>query len=311
MDGPSQANIKPSIGVAVITHHAKHHLSNCLPPFLESPLHPRVLVVNSSSNDGTIETAQELGADTLVIPRKEFNHGSTREKARKYLGTDIVVMLTPDAYAIDNQVLEKLVQPIVTAKTAVAYARQISHNETDFFEAFPREFNYPTQSHIRGLDDAKTYGIYTFFCSNSCAAYSNQALDEIGGFQSVLLGEDTVAVASLLRKGYKIAYVSEAVVKHSHRYSILEEFQRHFDTGLARNEYQHLISVGGSDSNRGKEYVREMIKRLAKEKPHLLPYAFTHIIAKWLGYTIGSFSVKAPSWLKKALSSQDFYWTSE
>ena len=75
-------NKRPSIGVAVITHNARQHLSKCLPPWLQSPLKPKVLVVNSSSKDGTVECAKEMGADVLIIPRHEVNHGKTREKAR-------------------------------------------------------------------------------------------------------------------------------------------------------------------------------------------------------------------------------------
>lgn len=236
----------PSIGVAVITHKAKNHLPLCLPPLLQSSLKPRVLVVNSSSHDGTVETALELGAETLVIPRPDFNHGSTREKARKHLDTDIVVMITPDAYALDTHVLERLVKPIIEGKASISYARQIPHDGADFFESFHREFNYPSESHIRGIEEIGRYGVYTFFCSNSCAAYSNKALDEIGGFHSTLLGEDTVAVAKLLRKGHKIAYTAEAIVKHSHRYTLMQEFKRTFDTGLARAEYGHLLSGGVS-----------------------------------------------------------------
>lgn len=300
-----------TIGIAVITHHAKHHLPQCLPYYLQSSLKPKVLVVNSSSNDGTVEAAQELGAETLVIPRQEFNHGSTREKARKHLGTDIVVMITPDAYPADKHVLENLVAPLITAQASVAYARQIPHDGATFFEAFPRHFNYPEEGHVRSLLDLHLYGIYTFFCSNSCAAYLNGALDDIGGFQPVLLGEDTVAVAKLLRKGHKIAYVSEAIVKHSHRYTLLEEMRRNFDTGLARKEYQYLLECGYKDSKRGKEYVVRMIEQLTKKDVHLLPYAFVQTAAKWLGYRLGRLSSKAPLWFKKSLSSQDFYWVSD
>lgn len=305
------AEKKPmSIGVAIITHNAKKHLPQCLPPILLSPLKPRVLVVNSSSQDGTVQMAEQFGCETLIIPRQDFNHGSTREKARSHLKTDIIVMLTPDAYALDRHVLEKLVAPIQDSKASVSYARQIPHENAAFFEMFPREFNYPHQSHIRSIQDIDKYGIYTFFCSNSCAAYLNAALDEVGGFQSVLLGEDTVAVAHLLKRGHKIAYVAEAVVKHSHRYTLKEEFKRNFDTGLARREYRHLIAEGGKDTKRGAEYVKQMAQRLIKEKPHLLPYAFTQTLVKWIGYRLGQSSAKAPVWLKKALSSQDFYWAS-
>lgn len=300
----------PSIGVAVITHHAIHHLPHCLPPLLQSLHHPRILVVNSSSHDGTVELAQHLGAETLVIPRADFNHGTTREKARIHLKTDILVMLTPDAYLSDKLTLGKLIEPLIKRQAAVAYARQIPHNGADFFEAFPREFNYPGTSHIRSLSDLQKYGVYNYFCSNSCAAYLNAALDDIDGFSPVLLGEDTVAVAKLLKKGYRIAYVAEALVRHSHRYSLKDEFFRNFDTGLARKEYAALLQSPQGDIQRGRFYVKEMLRQLLSKAPSKIPYAIAHAAAKFLGYSIGKRSQHAPLWLKKALSSQDFYWSS-
>lgn len=299
---------KMSIGVVVVTHTSKYHLPRCLPPYLNSPLKPRVLVVNSSSHDGTVEVAKALGAETMIIPRNQFNHGTTRELARNHLKTDIVVMATPDAYAVQTDLLEKLVKPLLEKQAAVAYARQVPHENADFFESFSREFNFPSESHFRTLHDSDKHGVYTFFCSNSCAAYLNTALNEIGGFEKVLLGEDTVAVARLLHRGHRVAYVSDAVVHHSHRYSLFQEFSRNFDTGLARKQYRHLIAVGGKDSVRGKAYTLEMGKRLWRENRTLLPYAALQTTVKWLGYQCGKLSHRAPTWVKRMLSSQDFYW---
>lgn len=299
--------MRPSIGVAVITHRAKHHLPHCLPPLLQSPLNPRVVVVNSSSNDGTVELALELGAETLVIPRSEFNHGATRERARQFLGTPIVVMITPDAYPVDGHALEKLVTPIIHGEVSVAYGKQLPHDSSGFFGAFARRFNYGDQSHVRSLQDIERYGVYTFFCSDSWAAYNSEAVQSIGGFPHVLLGEDTVVVAKLLRRGHKIAYVAESQVKHSHDYSLWQEFQRHFDTGLARADYAHLLA-GASDHQRGKLYLRHLLRQLREERPFLLPYAILQTGVKFLGYQTGKASVKAPIWFKRLLSSQDFYW---
>jgi rhamnosyltransferase len=298
----------PSIGVVFITHHAKKHLPFSLPPLINSKLKPRVLVVNSSSNDGTVEMAEKMGAETLVIPRKEFNHGATREHARKYLNTDIVVMMTPDAYPLDNHLLEHLLKPLMSGQAVISYARQIAHDGASLLEAFPREFNYPAESQIRSYEDIEKYGSYTFFCSDTCAAYINSALDEIKGFPHVLFGEDTCVVAALLRKGYKISYIAEAVVKHSHMYTLKKEFQRHFDIGLSRREHSHLLRIAGSDSRRGKEFVRNLFKLLIKEKPFLIPYAILQTLSKLVGYKIGSASLNAPHWLKAKCSSQDFYW---
>jgi rhamnosyltransferase len=296
-----------TIGVVIPTFRAAKHLPHCLPPLLKSKLRPRILVIDSSSDDETTILAQNYGVEVLTIPKTEFNHGTTRERGRKHLNTDIVVMLTQDAYAFEDT-LDKLVFPLLKQEASISYARQIPHVGASFFEAFPRSFNYPAESHIRSLQDLSRYGVYTFFCSNSCAAYLNCALDEIEGFQPTLFGEDTVAVAKLLQRGHKIAYVAEAQVRHSHDYSLKQEFRRHFDIGISRRSYSHLIQQGGKDTKRGSAYVKAMLKELKKEAPHLIPYAVLQSMTKLIGYRIGQMSEKAPIWLKKALSSQPAYW---
>jgi rhamnosyltransferase len=302
--------MQPSIGIVIPTFQAAKHLPHCLPPLLQSPLKPRVLVIDSSSTDGTATIAREMGAETLIIPQREFNHGTTREKGRQYLRTPIIAMMTQDAYATSSDMLGHLVKPLLEKKASIAYARQLPHQNAGFFGAFARTFNYPSTSHIRSLQDVNTYGAYTFFCSDSCAAYCNCALDEIGGFPHVLFGEDTVVVAKLLHRQHRIAYVAEAQVHHSHDYTLKQEFCRHFDIGLARRTYQNLIAVGGSDSQRGKAYVQALLKELWQASPSLIPYALLQTLVKFCGYRLGRASLHAPLWLKKSLSSQKYYWKS-
>lgn len=300
--------MQPSIGIVIPTFQAAKHLPHCLKPLLQSPLKPRILVIDSSSTDETVAIAQTMGVETLVIPQQEFNHGTTREIGRQYLRTSIVVMLTQDAYATSPNMLEYLAKPLIEQKASISYARQLPHLDAGLFGAFSRHFNYPTTSHIRSLDDIATYGVYTFFCSDSCAAYNNAALDEIGGFPPVLFGEDTVVVAKLLHRQHRIAYVAEAQIHHSHDYTLKQEFCRHFDIGLARHTYQDLISIAGSDSNRGKAYTSALLKELWQNSPSLIPYAFLQTLAKFCGYLLGKSCLKAPIWLKRTFSSQKYYW---
>ncbi|HVV27175.1 MAG TPA: glycosyltransferase [Rhizomicrobium sp.] len=303
--------MQPSIGVAIITHAAVKLLPKSMPPLLQSPLKARVLVVNSSSNDGTVELAREMGAETLVNPRREFNHGSTREAARKYLGTDIVVMITPDAIASGPEMIGNLVRPLLEDNMiALSYARQLPHDGADFFESFPRAFNYPDKSEVRSLTDVAKLGPRTFFCSDSCAAWSNRALDAIGGFETTLTAEDTIAAARLIYAGYKVAYTADAVVRHSHRYSLKQEFKRYFDTGLMRRQYEDLLFRYARDEERGASFFLAMVSELIGSRPHLLPYAFAQATAKFAGYKVGYHAQRAPLALKRLLSSQDFYWTS-
>lgn len=278
---------KPSIGIVIPTWKGMKHLPHCLPFLIQSPLRPRILVIDSSSNDGTVELARSMGVETLLIPQESFNHGMTREMGRNHLGTDIVVMMTQDAYPTSLRTLELLVLPLISNQASIAYARQIPHEGAGLLAAFSRHFNYPSTSHIRSLDDIHEFGIYTFFCSNSCAAYLNRALDEIDGFPTILFGEDTVAVARLLQKQHRIAYVAEAEVRHSHDYTLKQEFCRHFDMGLSRQTFHHLFSIAGKDSQRGKAYVSAMLKELLRTKPSLIPYALAQTLVKYAGYMAG------------------------
>jgi rhamnosyltransferase len=311
MSGPKQhvtATWRETVGVAVITHKAAAVLSGCLSPLLACTPVPRVIVVNSSSNDGTVELAKAMGAEVLVIPREEFNHGATRELARQALGTDIVMMITPDARPLGPETVRNLVRPILHGEASIAYARQLPRDGADFFEAFSRCFNYREKSEVRSIQDIGRLGAYTFFCSNSCAAWSNRALDSIGGFAPTLSLEDVIATAELLHAGHQIAYCADAVVVHSHRYTLAEEFKRHFDTGYVRAMHKDRLFVAGGDERRGVIFVAEMLRQLTHTQPQLIPYAITNIAAKYLGYCLGFHGHALPTRLKRHLSGQSYFW---
>lgn len=297
-----------TIGVAVITHRSVHLIADCLAPLLELRPRPRLLVVNSSSGDGTVALAERLGAETLVVPRREFNHGATRELARARLGTDIAVMMTPDARLVRPESLLLLVRPLLERRAAVAYARQLPHPRAGFFESFPRAFNYPDHSHLRSQSDLPRFGNFLYFCSNACAAWSNAALDRVGGFEPTLTQEDANAVARLLDAGERIAYVAEAQVYHSHAYNLRQEFRRHFDVGFERGRRREVYAA--RDEVRGAAYCRAMFARLARQAPWLIPYGAAVVGVKALGYSIGLRGHRLPpAWLRR-LSAQDYYWDS-
>jgi len=306
-----QADAGSSIGVIVVTHRAREHLEHCLPPLFRSPLRPRVLVVNSSSSDGTVELAQSLGAETLTVARPAFNHGLTRELARRRLGTEIIVMLSPDAYPRQEDFIERLTEPLRRGKAAVAYGRQVAGGDASFLERVGREFNYPAASHIRGAADWSEHGSYLRFCSNACAAWSNAALDRIGGFKPTLVSEETIAVAELLARGERIAYVAEAAVEHSHSYDVADAFRRQFDIGYSRRIYDWLLLAGEGDEPRGRRFAAAVLQRARREAPADLPGIVARLAASLLGYRLGLAGHRLPRGLARRLSGQDYFWTSD
>ena len=301
-----------SVGVVFITYRSEAHLASCIPPIATSALHPKILIVNSGPDHGTAAIAKDWGAEVMAIDEKEFNHGITREIARKKIGTDIVVMMTPDAYATGTDFLERLIEPLLSGQAAFAYARQVAHNTDDFFENFPRRYNYPQSKEIQliTLQDVKRLKVKTFFCSNSCAAYLNKVLDEIGGFPETLTAEDYLVSIKIIQRGYTKAYVPEAIVKHSHKYSLKEEFKRNFDTGYIRNKNIEIEQLTGATEMEGINYAISFVKATVQEKPAYLLYAICILISKYAGFMMGYRSNWLQESVKKKCSSQPYYWNS-
>ncbi|MFZ1428875.1 MAG: glycosyltransferase [Geminicoccaceae bacterium] len=302
---------RPQVGVVVVTHEARQHLAHCLPPLLRSPLRPRILVVNSSSDDGTVELARDMGVDTLIVARHAFNHGLTREIARHRIGTEFVVMLSPDAYPQHDDFIEQLTAPLLQGVAAVAYGRQIAGHGAGVLERVGRDFNYPGESHLRSAADAGRFGSYLHFCSNACAAWSSRALDSIGGFKPTLVSEETIAVAELLTRGERVAYVADAVVQHAHCYDLAGAFRRQFDIGYSRRLYDWLLLAGEGDQARGRRLAARLLREACHDAPAQLPRILAQLAASWLGYRAGLVGHRLPLAMARRLSGQEFFWTSD
>jgi rhamnosyltransferase len=272
--------------------------------------HPDILIVDSNSIDNTISIAKSNNINIIKIGQHSFNHGATREKYRKSTTSDIVVYFTQDAIPVEPNIIEKLTKPLIEGKASVSYGRQIPRSGANILEAFPRMFNYGNDPQIRSINDVDRYGVHTFFCSNSCAAYLNKDLDEIGGFKPTLTNEDYFAVAELLINGKKIAYVPNAQVIHSHSYTLKDEFKRYFDTGYVRAERPWVQELVGDAEKMGKKYFSELTKSIFNKNIILLPYAISQTIVKFLGFKFGYNALKFPNWIKKIMSGQKYYWDS-
>jgi rhamnosyltransferase len=280
-------------------------------PILCSLLKPKILVIDSSSTDSTRDILDELSIEHIKIPKNQFNHGLTREYGRKMLGTEIVIMISQDAELMNSEMLEKLVEPIIMKMSAVSYGRQLPKTNATFVERSLREFNYPADSNLRGIDDLDNYGPSLFFCSDAFSAYDNKALDSIGGFKKVLAGEENVAVFELLHKGYKIAYVAESLVYHSHNHGILSEFSQYFDKGYSMQNISEWEKLTGSASGKGFEFARHLFSRIDRRRLHLLPKIVAILAMKYFGYIVGKNVARysfMPKRIVKALSNQKYYW---
>ncbi|MDP2197770.1 MAG: glycosyltransferase, partial [Sulfurimicrobium sp.] len=261
------------------------------------------LVVDTSSTDNTAEWAKQFGLDVRVISPEQFSHGGTRQLGVKLLAdAEIIIFLTQDAILADETSLANLVGVFKDKSIGAAYGRQLPRDESVTMGAHARLYNYPPQSRVKTLADASRLGIKTPFISNSFAAYRREALEAVGGFPGdVILAEDMVVAARMLMKGWQVAYCAEAMVYHSHDYSMLEEFRRYFDTGVLHAREKWLLETFGNAEGSGKGFVLSELAYLAKNAPWLIPVALMRTGVKYLGYRLGRNEAFLPAGVKPSL----------
>jgi rhamnosyltransferase len=271
----------------------------------------QILVIDSSSNDGTAALAEVAGYRLITVERGDFNHGGTRQLAVNVLcDVDIVVFLTQDAVLASPDALTRLLASLRDPEVGAVYGRQLPRPGATPIEAHARLFNYPPTSDMRTLASRDRLGFKSIFISNSFAAYRREALLSVGGFPSnVIFGEDTITAAKLLMSGWKIGYVADAQVYHSHSYTWTEEFKRYFDIGVLHSRESWLLTEFGRTGSEGRRFVISELKYLFPKRWWLVPSALIRTGLKLLGYRLGRRETQLSLSAKRRLSMQGSFWS--
>ena len=270
-----------------------------------------VTVVDSTSTDGSERVCGQYGFELHRIDPRTFNHGSTRQAAVEQFcgGKRFVVFLTQDAVLESDSSLLELLQSFRNDQVGAAYGRQLPHHDAQPFEAHAALFNYRPASETRSLADARRLGIKAAFFSNSYAAYRITALNQCGGFPAhLILGEDAYVAMCMLTAGWQIRYCAEALVRHSHAYSIVEEMQRYFDFGVMHAQIPELLERFGHPEGEGARFVSAELGYMARYAPWLLPQVLVRNTAKYMGYRLGRGFKRLPHLWRRRLSMTKGYW---
>ena len=271
----------------------------------------QVIVIDSSSSDDTVKLAKDAMFSVFSIPQSEFNHGGTRNQAVRFAEkfADVLVFMTQDAILASPDSLEKLLVPFSDPEVAAVCGRQLPHHNATLLAAHARYFNYPSESKVKSKEDIFALGIKAAFMSNSFAAYRLSVFEELGGFpDNTILAEDMYLTAKMILSGYKVAYCAEAKVFHSHNYTLKQEFQRYFDTGVFQQEQQWIQQKFGRVASEGKRFVLSELKFLSIKSPLLIPKAILYTLAKLIGFKLGYYYYMLPYKWCKVLSMHKGYW---
>lgn len=240
-------------------------------------------VIDSSSSDETVQVAEKYGFVSLVIDRKEFNHGLTRQLAAdRFNDIDFIIFMTQDCILKDKNSFKNLLAPFEDPLVSVSYGRQLAGKGSSLAERYGRSFNYSAVSRVKTMADVPELGLHAAFCSDSFSAYRLKDLFAVGGFPKTGFGEDMLVAACLLMSGKRVAYCADAQCYHTHSYSVVEEFKRGLAIGKMHKENSWLLETFGKAESRG-------LKLAASAPIYLRPLLILENLPKYAGYILSKF----------------------
>lgn len=300
-----------NVSVIIPTLNAEKYIAELIMSLKGQSLPPfEIIVVDSTSGDRTAEIARERGCAVITVDRAKFNHGGARNLGATASQGEVMVFLTQDALPTDNNLLQSLVAPLTTnPEVAASFGRHIARSDAVPPEKFARLFNYPDLPMIKGKEDLPRLGIKTFFFSNVCSAIKKSSFEAVDRFpERALTNEDMAIAAKLIFKGYKLAYVPEAAVWHSHNYSVPHYFRRYFDIGVFMSSNEWLKGYSKAESE-GLRFAKEQLLYLFRNNYYRwIPYSIALTLAKFVGYKLGQMEDKLPVRIKRGLSLQKNFW---
>lgn len=300
------------VSIVLPTRNNEHHIGRLLDSIFSQDFCNRIEVVMlDSSNDHTPQIASRLcGGHDLQLIRIEpddYNYGATRNLGASKASNGILVMISTDVDIRSRSWLRTLLGSLADPLVAGVYGRQVPKEDASPMERFFIEHTYPLERKVQHLKPGER--IKDFFFSTTNSAIRRDVWRKIP-LPEMLISEDQEWAKRALLAGYKIVYDPEAVVYHSHNYTLKQAFKRYFDSG-ATLPYVYADSRIAMENFlvRGMRFERDEVEYFSVNGYlKSLPYAAVYEAMKFLGYTLGTTCMSMPIWMRKLLSMKSNHW---
>ena len=239
-------------------------VESCLSQDLDQPF--EVLLIDSASIDGCLESLpQDERLRIHRIRKEDFGHGRTRNLGVELARGEYVAFITQDAIPANRMWLMNLIAPLQKdPHVAGVFGCHIAHTDHGQLTALDldQHFNrWIFRSHRQPIEldteRQKANGVVStherfYSDNNSCL---RKSIWKTLPLPDVVYGEDQLWAQEILRKGYKKAYASTAVVRHSHEYGFRETVVR------ANTEWHFYNQMLGEKLPTTKQQVLQMVER--------------------------------------------------
>jgi rhamnosyltransferase len=245
---------KIDISVVIPVKNGQKYLDSALKAIFSQKTNAKfeVIIVDSGSQDKTIDIAKNYPVNIYHIEEKNFNHGFTRNYGISKTQGEYSILMTADAIPYNESWMEKLIGNLTRDEyVAGTYSRQIPHKDSSPLTQMRvnRFFTSSGERRESQIIDIKAYNKLFpknkhLFCNfdNVSSCIRKSVWKEIP-FPKTDFAEDLEWAKSVLEAGHKIVYEPDSIVYHSHDFSPSDWYRKNM------LNYRKLYSLFGAVNN--------------------------------------------------------------
>ncbi|MDO5127352.1 MAG: glycosyltransferase [Eubacteriales bacterium] len=249
-----------------------------------------VICVDSGSTDQTKEYVKKHNYSLYEIAPEEFGHGKTRNFGASKGTGEFIIFITQDALPVNDMWLQNFITAMKQDKEiAGGFGRHLPYPDcnlldkrdiTAHFDGFGKENTVVTLADKPRylVDEGYRHFLAFYSDNNSCM---RRDIWEKYPYDDVDFAEDQIWARKMIERGYKKLYCNDAMVYHSHNYSLKSYYGRYYD------EYKSLYVLHGYRMTRTlKEMRREMVRQILRDVAHIVR---NYPVKKWLYWSYYAF----------------------
>lgn len=182
-----------------------------------------LLVVDSGSKDATLDIVGRYPCKLIRIAAEKYYPGAVLNDALATVESETIVFQNSDVVPLASDALDWLVAPLVDRRVVATFARQVPRPEAHAWVRRDYDVAFPAHG------DAPLFMTYSLpFAAMRRSAWRTRPF-----YTDAWGSEDTEWGAWAKRAGHLVRYVPEAIVMHSHNYTLRQLWGRRFIEGEA------------------------------------------------------------------------------
>lgn len=201
-----------------------------------------IILVDSGSDDGTVEIAKAHGCRIERIAKSDFTFGRSLNIGCAAARGNALVFLSGHCIPTDDRWLQQLIHPLGRDSIAYTYGRQIGREGfTKFSEEMVFRKYFPDESAIPQIG---------FFCNNANSALLASVWKACRFDEDITGLEDLHLAKKLTAHGNTVAYVAEAAVEHIHEETWSRVMTRYEREAMAMQTIMPEVQFGFLEATR-------------------------------------------------------------